>query len=193
MTKALVDPSAIPGWGIDADPQNDPTYPMRHIEDQQGRRVSWSRPPRQHADVEILQSIEYDRRPAVVGTSTPPSGLSGVIRRIAFRRSESDWWHWLMLMGADRINMVEGIVADLAQGRMPNIPAEMGIGAEWRHNKAGLAKKAGIAIALSAGLFALAYARNRRAERRRLDQADQADQADRAGQVTAALADSSDS
>jgi hypothetical protein len=161
MTKALVDPSAIPGWGIDADPQNDPTYPMRHIEDQQTRGLTWSRPAQQHADVEILQSIEHNRQPAVIGTSTPPSGLSGVIRRIAFRRSESDWWHWLMLMGADRINVVEGLVADIAHGRVPNVPAEMGIGAEWRHNKIGLAKKAGAAVIVSAGLFALVRARNR--------------------------------
>jgi hypothetical protein len=117
--------------------------------------------------VEILQSIEHNRQPAVVGTSTPPSGLSGVIRRIAFRRSESDWLHWLMLMGADRINVVEGVVADLADGRVPNIAAEMGIAAEWQHNKVGLAKKAGVALIVSVGLFALVRARSRRSERRR--------------------------
>ncbi len=163
MTQALLDPSAIPGWGVDADPRNDPTYPIRHIEDQQTRGLAWDRPAKQHADVEILQSIEYNRRPAVVGTSTPPSGLSGVIRRRAFRRSESDWWHWLLLLGADRINVVEGIVADLAGGTVPNIPAEMGIRAEWRHNKAGLARKTGVALAVSAGLFALVRARSREA------------------------------
>lgn len=77
--------------------------------------------------VEVLQSIEHIRQPAVVGTSTPPSGLSGVIRRAAFRRSESNWLHWLMLMGADRINVVEGVIDDFAHARIPNIPGEMGI------------------------------------------------------------------
>ena len=154
MSNAIVDTSTIPGWGIDADPQNDPTYPMRHIEDQT-RGLTWDRPAQQPVDVEVLQSIEYVRSPAVTGTSTPPSGLSGMIRRIAFRRSESDWWHWLMLMGADRIGVVEGVVADLATGRIPNIPAEMGIRAEWQHNRKGLAIKAGVAVALSVGLFAL--------------------------------------
>jgi hypothetical protein len=168
MTKAIVDPSTIPGWGIDADPQNDPTYPMRHIEDQT-RGLTWQRPVQQQSDVEILQSIEHNRRPAVIGTSTPPSGLSGMIRRLAFRRSESDWWHWLMLMGADRINVVEGVVADLAHGKVPNIPAEMGIRAEWRHNKVGLAKKAGVALVLSAGLFALLRARRRSAGSESID------------------------
>jgi hypothetical protein len=169
MTKALIDPSTIPGWGIDADPENDPTYPMRHIENQRDRGLTWDRPTKQQADVEILQSIEHNRQPAVVGTSTPPSGLSGMIRRIAFRRSESDWWHWLMLMGADRINVVEGVVADLAHGKLPNIPAEMGIRAEWQHNKVGLAKKAGVALILSVGVYALLKARSRNKDAERIE------------------------
>jgi hypothetical protein len=64
-----------------------------------------------------------------------------MIRRAAFRKSESDWWHWLMLMGADRINVVEGVVQDLARAKIPNIPAEMGARAEWKHNKKGLVTK----------------------------------------------------
>jgi hypothetical protein len=149
MTKMLLDTSGIPGWGVDADPENDPTYPMRNIEHQQDRGLTWQRPAQQEPEVEILQSIEHNRMPAVVGTSTPPSGVSGAIRRYAFRRSESDWWHWLLLMGADRINVVEGVVQDLAHGKVPNVPAEMGIRAEWRHNKAGLARKLAIGAVLT--------------------------------------------
>jgi hypothetical protein len=155
MSNALTDTSAIPGWGVDADPRNDPTYPMRHIEDQATRGLSWPRPDQQTPDVEILMSIEHNRLPAVVGTSMPPSGLSGAIRRYAFRRSESDWMHWLLLMGADRIGVVEGIVEDLAVGRIPNIPAEMGIRAEWQHNKSGLAKKVAVAAAVSYATYLL--------------------------------------
>jgi len=159
MTNAIVDTAAIPGWGIDADPENDPTYPIRHVEDQT-RGLTWNRPTQQQPDVEILQSIEHNRRPAVVGTSTPPSGLSGVIRRIAFKRSESDWWHWLMLMGADRINVVEGVIDDLTHGKLPNIPAEMGIKAEWRHNKTGLTKKIVVAVAATTALYLLTRRKN---------------------------------
>jgi hypothetical protein len=161
MPTALIDPSAIPGWGIDADPQNDPAYPMRHLEAGQPRGLSWTRPAQQVPTVEILQSIEHNRQPAVVGTSTPPSGLSGMIRRVAFRRSESDWWHWLMLMGADRIDVVEAIVSDLAKGIVPNIPREMGIRAEWRHNRAGLVAKASVAIGVGAVVLTLMQSRNR--------------------------------
>jgi hypothetical protein len=154
MTKELVDTSTIPGWGVDADTRNDPTYPMRHIEDQT-RGLSWDRPAQQPPTVEVLRSIEHNRLPAVVGTSTPPSGLSGAIRRYAFRRSESDWWHWLLLMGADRINVVEGIVEDLAKGTVPNVPAEMGARAKWRHNKTGFVLKAGATLAIGAALVAV--------------------------------------
>jgi hypothetical protein len=149
MSKALVDTSTIPGWGVDADPENNPTYPMRHIEDQE-RGLDWPRPAQQKPDVEVLRSIEHNRLPAVVGTSTPPSGLSGMIRRYAFKRSESDWWHWLLLMGADRIGVVEGVLEDLAHGKVPNVPAEMGARAEWRHNKKGFAIKTGAMLGIGA-------------------------------------------
>jgi hypothetical protein len=153
--KPPIDTSAIPGWGVDADPENDPTYPIRHQEDQQSRGLTWSRPARQQPDVEILQSIEHNRLPAVVGTSTPPSGVSGMIRRYAFRRSESDWLHWLLLMGADRINVVEGVLADLSRGKVPNIPGEMGARAEWEHNRKGFAAKAGVVAGLSLAAWLL--------------------------------------
>lgn len=155
MTKAMVDTSAMPGWGVDADAENNPTWPMRQIDNQQTRGLSWQRPAQQHPHVEVLRSIEHNRLPAVIGTSTPPSGLSGAIRRYAFRRSESDWWHWLLLMGADRINVVEGVIEDLAHGKVPNIPAELGAKAEWKYNKKGFVLKAGTVLALGLGVAAM--------------------------------------
>lgn len=29
ITSQAIDPVDVNGWGVDADPQNDPTYPMR--------------------------------------------------------------------------------------------------------------------------------------------------------------------
>jgi len=149
-----IDPTSVVGWGVDANPKNDPTYPYRDRSKDEGLTSNWQRPAQQRSDVEILQSIEHIRRPAVFGTSTPPSGLSGMIRRLAFRWSESNWIHWLLLMGADRINVVEGIGQDLARAQVPNIPAEMGAKAEWQHNKKGLATK----IAVTVGIGLVAYA-----------------------------------
>jgi hypothetical protein len=150
-----VDPSTIRGWGIDANPENDPTYPYRDRSKDEGLAQNWQRPSQQQSDVEILPSIEHSRMPAVFGTSTPPSGLSGMIRRLAFRWSESNWIHWLMLMGADRINVVEGVVQDLGRAKVPNVPAEMGIKSEWQHNKKGLATKVAVTVAVGAVVVAL--------------------------------------
>lgn len=154
-----IDPSSVTGWGVDANPQNDPTYPYRDRSADEGLTKDWQRPSQQASDVEVLQSIEHIRRPAVFGTSTPPSGLSGMIRRAAFRWSESNWIHWLMLMGADRINVVEGVVEDLGRGRIPNIPAELGARSEWRHNKTGFVIKTAVVLGATAALVALIRSR----------------------------------
>jgi hypothetical protein len=44
--------------------------------------------------------------------------------------------------------MVEGIGEDLASGKIPNVLAEMGIKAEFQHNKVGLAKKVALGVAV---------------------------------------------
>jgi hypothetical protein len=150
-----IDPSKVLGWGVDADPRNDPTYPMRDVSRDDKAGMSWRRPPQQDGTVEVLKSIERNNLSAVFGTSTPPRGLSGTIRRQAFRYSESQWAHWLMLMAADRVNVVEGLVEDLGQGRIPNIPAEMGIRSELAHNRAGLMKKVAVTgIIIGIGMLA---------------------------------------
>jgi hypothetical protein len=155
-----IDTSMIAGWGVDADPDNDPTYPIRNRsnEDHSGH---WRRPARQEPEVELLQSVEHNRTPAVFGTASPPKWISGWMRRLAFRWSESHWAHWMMLMGADRVNMAEGLVEDLARGKVPNIPKEMGVPAEWRHNKTGLVKKIGVAALIGGGIYALTQMRGR--------------------------------
>jgi hypothetical protein len=51
-------------------------------------------------------------------------------------------------MAADRVNMVEGLVEDLAHGHVPNIFAEMGAGAEWKYNRQGFIRKALVATAV---------------------------------------------
>jgi hypothetical protein len=162
MDKMLVDTATVPGWGVDADPKNDPTYPYRDRARDPGLALNWERPTQQEQDVEILQSIEHNRMPAVFGTSTPPSGISGMIRRLAFRYSESNWWHWLLLMGADRINVVEGVVQDLGRGKVPNVPAEMGARAEWKHNKKGFVTKTVVVVGVSALVVALLRSRSSR-------------------------------
>jgi hypothetical protein len=159
MERTAQDPSQVRGWGIDADPKNDPTYPIKRRNDGEHAGYSWKRPPQQPATIEVLHSNERPNITAVFGTSAPPSGLSGVIRRFAFGYSESSYGHWLPLMLADRVNMVEGLLDDLAHGHVPNIFAELGWKADWRHNRANLLLKvAAGALLISA---AVAYLRGR--------------------------------
>jgi hypothetical protein len=157
------DQSTINGWGIDADPQNDPTYPIKHRTESGQEGSHWERPTQQKNDVEVLQSIERPSLPAVIGTSTPPSGLSGAIRRYAFKYSESHYGHWLPLLLADRVNSVEGIIDDIAHGKVPNIFAESGWAAQWKYNKPALIRKVAIMSIATVGI--LAYL-NRGKERR---------------------------
>jgi len=148
--RPTIDPSTVTGWGVDADPDNDPTWPMRDRSKDDGSGLNWARPPQQAAEVEVLQSVEHVRRPATVGTSTPPSGLSGSVRRAAFRFSESQWGHWLLLILADRINTVEGLVQDVARGRLPNPLVETGVVPRSRSRESAVATGAVLVVAVLA-------------------------------------------
>jgi hypothetical protein len=153
----------INGWGIDADPENEPTYPMKHYTGDDHKHTNYQRPQLQAVTVEKLKSIERPTLSAVIGTSVPPSGISGRLRRFAFKYSEGMFRHWLPLLLADRINVVEGVVDDLKQGHIPNLFAEMGGKAEWKHNKKGIVKKAAVAVCVTAFLFTYAMRRRRAA------------------------------
>jgi hypothetical protein len=106
----------IPGWGMDADPENEPTYPMKNYTGDDHNRINYERAEQQPETVELLMSTERPSVTRVFGTSIPPSGLSGWIRRYAFKHSEDRYRHWIPLILADRINVVEGLLEDLAHG-----------------------------------------------------------------------------
>jgi hypothetical protein len=141
MEHTVKDRSQIKGWGVDADPKNDPTYPMKLRNDGDKAGYSWERPTRQPLTVEVLHSNERPDVTSVFGTSTPPSGPSGALRRLAFRYSESSYGHWLPLVLADRVGVVEGVLSDLKHGQIPNVFAERGWKAEWKHNRTSLLRR----------------------------------------------------
>lgn len=156
------DHSDIKGWGIDADPENDPTYPMKERTDEEQRGYSWQRPPQQPVDEEILRSVERPNITAVFGTSVPPSGLSGMIRRLAFKYSESSYGRWLPLMLADRINVVEGIIDDLRHGHIPNYFAERGWQADWKYNRKKFVARAAVAAVITTTVLAVALPKKKK-------------------------------
>ncbi|WP_370650751.1 hypothetical protein [Caballeronia sp. SL2Y3] len=150
----------IPGWGSDLDHKNRPAIPMertppRFIHVPQGQ------PVQQAQTVEVFYSPERPGITPLFGTAQPPKWLSGAIRRVAYKLPENDLRHWLMLIAADRVNVVEGIVDDLRHGHVPNVLGEMGIRSELRYNPAGLVRKALIATAVVGGIALLRKRRSR--------------------------------
>ena len=161
MEHTIKGPSQIKGWGVDADPRNDPTYPMKIRDNGEHTTHTWERPPQQPITIEVLHSNERPNVTSVFGTSTPPEGLSGVIRRIAFRYSESSYGHWLPLMLADRVSVVEGVLGDLKHGHVPDVFAERGWKAEWKHNRTSLVRRILVRVVLICA--AVAYISSRSA------------------------------
>ena len=147
--------SHIKGWGIDADPDNEPTYPMKLYTGDDHERLNYQRPELQPRDVEVLHSNERPNVSAVFGAVLPPSGLSGAIRRFAFKFSEGNWNHWLALLLADRVNAVEGIASDLKRGHVPNVFAERGWKGMWKHNPRLVVRKVATAVVVTSVLVML--------------------------------------
>jgi hypothetical protein len=137
----------IRGWGSDLPRARRPAVPMEHRPPR--LEVLPEPPSQQPVEVEILHSTERPGITPLFGTPLPPKGLSGILRRRAFHHSENDLRHWLMLLAADRVDMVEGLVADLRHGHVPRLYAETGGRAELRHNPAGAARKAAALLAVA--------------------------------------------
>ena len=171
--RRTVNPEMVPGWGVDANLDIDPTYPMKkHVDGEHRpyRPESSTRPDQQPEKVEVLHSNERPNLPAVFGTKLPPSGLSGMIRRAAFKFSESSYGHWLPLMVADRVDMVEGVADDLIHGRVPNVLGEMGMGAEWKYNRPKVVQKVVAGVAVGAAVVAFLAARKNNSQGDMADQ-----------------------
>ncbi len=143
----------IVGWGADLDRADRPAVPMERTPPRLEHPPEHDPEPQRSA-VRVLHSTERPGLTPLYGTPCPPTGLSGWMREVAFKQSENDIRHWLLLLAADRVNVVEGVVQDLARGRVPNVFAEMGIRSAWKHDRDGVIRKAVIATVVVAFLLA---------------------------------------
>jgi hypothetical protein len=148
----------IQGWGADLNPNVRPGVP-RDKAPNIGVESLYINAEQQIPRFKIHRSTEHMRLTPVFGTSCPPTGLSGMIRDFAYQYSEGQMRHWLMLMFADRVNMIEGIVQDIAEGHIPNVWQEMGLSAELKYNKKNFLIKTGVVAAGVVGLLALLRSR----------------------------------
>lgn len=153
----------IKGWGSDLDPHVRPGVPMDKAPELGAESLYIDVEP-QVPKFKIFKSTEHARLTPVFGTACPPSGISGRIRDLAFTYSEGRLSHWLLLMLADRVNVAEDLITEVASLKVPNIPREMGLKAEWKYNRKGLLKGAAL---MGLGIFAFTVTTSALRARRR--------------------------
>jgi hypothetical protein len=130
----------IPGWGVDLDPNDRPSVPRERFGERTG--AHWDFPERQPEKWPRERSIEHAFVTPVFGTACPPTGVSGVMRKYAYRRfSEGRAAHWLVLLLADRVDAVESHIRSFATLHPDNPITETGIASEFSHH--GIASRFG--------------------------------------------------
>ncbi len=131
----------IPGWGVDLDPEDRPAVPKERFAPE-STGAHWDFPERQEEKWPRERSVEHAFLTPVFGTSCPPKGLSGIVRKYAYRRfSEGRAAHWLLLLGADRIDAIESHLTSFVSRRPDNPITETGIRSEFTH--AGIRSRLG--------------------------------------------------
>lgn len=91
---------------VDADMSRRPGVPMYKPA---GSSVQTGRPPldQQQPTVRILIGPEVGRLTPVFGTCQPPRGLSGLVRRAAYRIPDHSAGRWMLLLLGDRVDVWE--------------------------------------------------------------------------------------
>jgi hypothetical protein len=131
----------IPGWGVDLDLKDRPSVPREQFDpDLSG--AHWDFPEKQPEKWPRERSIEHKFLTPVFGTSCPPKGVSGIMRKYAYRRfSEGRAAHWLILMAADRVDSLGSHLQSLLTLRPDNPITETGVLSEFTRH--GIASRMG--------------------------------------------------
>jgi hypothetical protein len=122
----------IPGWGVDLDFKDRPAIPKENF-DLSASGARWEFPERQPITRERERSPEHKFLTPVFGTTCPMTGLSGAVRRYAYRFSEGRLGHWLLLVAADRLDVMENRWKAWARGKPDSRILETGIRSEFTH------------------------------------------------------------
>lgn len=111
MAQHKITTKNIPGYAADARLEDRPGVPMEKAVP--GGNLRLLKSERQIARVKVFKRVGLDELTPVFGTCQPPSGLSGLMRSVAYEIPESKAGHWGLLLLADRVNVIEGRVADV--------------------------------------------------------------------------------
>src|SRR5919206_4215189 len=131
----------IPGWGVDLDPNDRPSVPRERF-DPSMSGAHWDFPERQPEKWPRERSIEHKFVTPVFGTSCPPKGVSGLMRKYAYRSfSEARAAHWLILVAADRVDSLGSHLQSLLTLRPDNPITETGVLSEFTRH--GIASRVG--------------------------------------------------
>ncbi|MFO0612171.1 MAG: hypothetical protein U0414_06275 [Polyangiaceae bacterium] len=115
-------PSLTPFAAIDSPRERRPGVPMEARPPHPVGQPHWTTPDAQPDPGTVLKRVGLDALTPVFGTTLPPRGLSGFLRRAAFRIPEHRTSHWLVLLLADRVDVLEN---DLARV----VPITLGVAA----------------------------------------------------------------
>jgi hypothetical protein len=120
----------IPGWGVDLDPSVRPSVPRERL-DPGLSGAHWDFPERQPEKWPRERSNEHRFLTPVFGTSCPPKGLSGAMRKHAYGYSEARAAHWLILLAADRVDAFGSHLRSFLTMRPDNPVTETGVLSEF--------------------------------------------------------------
>jgi len=123
----------IPGWGVDLDYRDRPAVPQERF-DPAVTGAHWDFPERQEEHRPRERSPEHKFLTPVFGTACPPRGLSGLMRKYAYTLGEGKASHWLILLAADRVDVLESTVEAALRGRPDNPLTETGVVAEFKRH-----------------------------------------------------------
>ena len=121
----------IPGWGVDLNPADRPSFPKEKLEP---TGAHWDFPERQPERYPREKSTEHKFLTPVFGTAQPLKGVSGAIRRWAYTYSEGRLAHWLLLIVGDRVDVLESRVGALVRLHPDNPITETGVLSEFKNS-----------------------------------------------------------
>jgi hypothetical protein len=118
---------------VDLNYEDRPAVPMEDF-DPGATNAHWHFPERQPEEWPREMSPEHGVLPPVFGTACPPRGVSGAIRRYAYTLSEGRSSHWLLLLLADRVDVLESNLESGLKGHPDNPVTETGVLSEFKRH-----------------------------------------------------------